>query len=81
MAHDIDDLREHLFETLAALRDKENPMDIERAHAVCAVATQVIDSAKVEVAFLKECGGKGSGFLLEQPKQPGQPRPPRLVRS
>lgn len=52
----LEDLRVHLFETLAALRDKEKPMDIERAKAISEVAKTVIDSAKVEVDFVRATG-------------------------
>lgn len=73
--NDITGLRGHLFETLAALRDPEKPMDIDRAKAIAEVARGIVDSAKVEVEFIKATGGKGSGFIaeLEAPK-PGQPR-------
>ena len=63
----INDLRDHLFETLEALRDEDKPMDIARAKAVADVAKQIIESAKVEVAHLKVTGGlSGSGFIPEQ---------------
>lgn len=52
----IDDLRDHLFETLEALRDEEKPMDLDRAKAVTDVAKVIVESAKVEVAFLKVTG-------------------------
>lgn len=52
----ISDLRDHLFETLEALKDKEQPMDIERAKAVCEVAQTVINSAKVEVEYMRAAG-------------------------
>jgi hypothetical protein len=42
----MSDLRDHLFETLEALKDEEKPMDIDRANAVCQVASQLIESAK-----------------------------------
>ena len=45
----ITDMREHLMQTLAALRDRENPMDVDRARAVAQVAGVLVDSAKVEV--------------------------------
>lgn len=76
--HTIEELREHLFGTLAALRDKDHPMDIERAHAVAEVAGKIIDTAKTEVAFLNAVGGKGTGFIPEQPRALGAPRPPAL---
>jgi hypothetical protein len=59
----IDDLREHLFETLRALRDKDNPMDIERARAISEVAQVVINTAKVEVDYLRVNGAGESNFL------------------
>ncbi len=60
----IDDLRNHLFETLEALKDTENPMDLDRAKAVAEVAKVLVDSAKVEVDFLRVTGGmKSTGFL------------------
>jgi len=45
----IENLREVLFFTLEGLRDKTNPMDIERAKAITDVAQTIINSAKVEV--------------------------------
>jgi hypothetical protein len=56
VAKTLDDLREHLFATLDALRDKEKPMEIERAKAISEVAAAVIDSAKAEVAYVKAMG-------------------------
>jgi hypothetical protein len=56
----ISDLRDHLFETLEALKDKDEPMDIARAQAVADVARVIVDSAKVEVGFLKVTGALAS---------------------
>lgn len=47
------DLRNHLFATLEALQDKEEPMDIERALAVASVAHEVVAAAKVEVDYAR----------------------------
>lgn len=66
--HDVDELRKHLFETLRALRDEKHPMDIERAKAISDTAQTIINSAKVEVEFIKNVGGAGSGFIPSQPK-------------
>lgn len=63
MSKGLTDLREHLFATLDALRDKENPMDIDRARAVSEVAKQLIDTAKVEVEYLRVAGGGESEFI------------------
>ena len=49
----LTDLREVLFQTLASLRDKANPMDIERARAVGDIAKVIINSAKVEVDYVR----------------------------
>ena len=65
----IEGLREHLFATLSALRDPEKPMEVERARAVADVAGKIIESAKVEVSYMKEVGGKGSGFIPEAPRR------------
>lgn len=73
-ANTIEDLRGALFDTLRALRDKENPMEIERAKAIAEVAREIVSSAKVEVEHMKIAGGRGSGFIpIEEPK-PGVPR-------
>lgn len=60
----INDLRDHLFETLEALKDTEKPMDLDRARAVADVARVIVESAKVEVDFLKVSGAfKSTDFL------------------
>lgn len=71
----IEGLREHLFATLAALRDPDKPMEVERARAVADVAGKIIESAKVEVSYMKEVGGKGSGFIPEAPRRPALEAP------
>lgn len=69
MANTIDDLRNHLFDTLTALKDKEHPMDLDRAQTVADVAKVIVESAKVEVNFLKVTGAlKSTGFLPEGEK-------------
>lgn len=70
MSNNIESLRQHLFETLAALKDKDKPMDIERAKAVSDVAQVIINTAKVEVEYAKATGQKGSTFLEKQPDLP-----------
>lgn len=86
MKNKIENLRDHLFATLEALRDTEKPMEIERARAISQVANSIIESAKVEVKFLDLVGGKGSGFVGEAaavtaPATPAAPAAPRLVGS
>lgn len=69
----IEDLRNHLFAALEGLADTEKPLELERARAIADVAKVVIESAKVEVSFLKVVdGGRGSGFM---PVDPGIEEP------
>jgi hypothetical protein len=71
MAHDIDALRAALFETLAGLRDKESPLDIDRARAIVSVAGAITDTAKVEVDFARATGREvASSFIAADPIQP-----------
>lgn len=67
----ISDVRAHLFAVLAGLRDKDNPMDIERAKAISDAAQVIINSAKVEVDYMKVAGypASGSGFLDSSPPE------------
>ncbi len=64
MKNHITDLRNHLFETLEMLKDKDKPMEIERAKAVADVAKEIIATAKVEVDFIRATGAAaGTGFI------------------
>lgn len=74
MSHTIADLRAHLFATLGDLRDKEKPLDIERAKAISEVAQTIINTAKVEVDHMRVSGQAGSGFLSGQ-HAPALPAP------
>ena len=56
MNNKISDLRNHLFETLEALKDEDTPMDLDRARAIADVSRVIVESAKVEVDFLKVTG-------------------------
>ncbi|HDR8962521.1 TPA: hypothetical protein QDB13_000070 [Burkholderia vietnamiensis] len=60
----ITDMREHLMQTLTALRDRENPMDVDRARAVAQVAGVLVDSAKVEVDYIKATGATGDSLFI-----------------
>lgn len=86
MKNKIEDLRDHLFETLEALKDENHPMELDRAKAVAEVAQVIVNSAKVECDYIKIAGGKGSGFIplaappITQAETPPVPCQPRLVR-
>lgn len=56
MKNKISDLRNHLFETLEALKDEEKPMELARAKAISEVAQTIINSAKVEIKFMEVSG-------------------------
>lgn len=66
----ITQLRQHLMDTLADLRDRAHPMEPDRARAVAQVASVLIDTAKVENEYLKMTGQDRSAFL-EQPAETG----------
>ncbi|AIV88162.1 hypothetical protein [Burkholderia pseudomallei] len=72
----ITDMREHLMQTLAALRDRENPMDVDRARAVAQVAGVLVDSAKVEVDYIKATGATGDSLFIS----PLNSDPDRLLK-
>lgn len=70
----INTLRDHLMQTLASLRDRENPMEPDRARAIGQVASVLIDSARVEVDYIKATGADRSDFLEGQPSEPTIPQ-------
>ncbi|OJY23580.1 hypothetical protein [Pandoraea sp. 64-18] len=72
MSNNISTVRQALLDTLADLRSRDNPMEIERARAVADVARVLVDTAKVEVDYLKVTGQSAAPFL-EQTDENGQP--------
>lgn len=67
----ITELRTQLLATLADLRNREQPMEPDRARAVAQVAAVLVDSAKVEVEFLRATHGTESAFLNTSEALPG----------
>lgn len=61
MSQDITSLREQLFATLAAVKD--GSIDIDRARAVNEIGKTILDTARVEVDYLRAIGGGESEFL------------------
>lgn len=59
----ITQMRAHLMDALAALKDRTQPMEPDRARAMAQVAGVLVESAKVEVEFLKVTGQDRSSFL------------------
>lgn len=76
MKNKIEDLRNHLFETIELLKDgDDNGMTIEKAKAIVQVSDKIIDTAKVEIDYLNtlneinpDVHHSASGFL-PKPKQ------------
>lgn len=63
MSSNIDEVRSHLMATLADLRSREKPMEVERARAVAQVAAVIVDTARVEVDYLRVTGQSSSAFM------------------
>lgn len=58
----ITDLRDHLFEALERLKDGD--LDIATAKAMTEVSQTIINSAKIEIDFIKATGStQDSGFI------------------
>ena len=76
MNNKMTDLRNHLFATLEALQDQDKPMDIERAKAIAEVGKVLVDSAKVEVMFIKAMDGdvKSTGCIESEKELPNHKR-------
>ena len=58
----IQDLRHHLFETIEMLKDKD--IDIATAKAIAEVGQVIVNTAKVEVSFIRATQStKDTGFI------------------
>lgn len=65
----IQDLRDTLFDVIAELKNPDSKIDIERVKAISDLSQVIINSAKVEVDYMKNVGGLGSGFIPMQPHE------------
>ena len=70
----ITQVRQSLLDTLADLRDRDNPMDVDRARAVAQVASVLVDTAKAEIDYIKATGADRSDFLEPAPTDPQIPQ-------
>jgi hypothetical protein len=64
--NNISKLQDHLFDTLESLKNKDTPMDIDKAKAIADVSQVIINSAKVECEHLKITGGTGTDFIEDK---------------
>jgi hypothetical protein len=68
MAKKIQDLRETLFDTIEGI--KNGKIDVEKAKAITNIAQVLVNSAKVEVDFLKNVNQQGNtGFISDSGKK------------
>lgn len=68
MSQNINDLRKTLFETLQGVKD--GTVSVEKARAVADLSQNIINTAKVEIDYLKAGGKVTSEFIeVSQPKQ------------
>lgn len=68
MSTTMDEVRQSLMDTLKDLRNADKPMEVDRARAVAQVASVLVDTARVEVEFLKVSQGHKSSFIAPEPK-------------
>ena len=61
MSQDITALREHLFDAIAGV--KSGSLDLDKARAINELGKTLVDTAKVEVDYLKALGGGESQFI------------------
>lgn len=65
----LSDLRNHLFETLEALKDKDEPMAVDRAKAIAEVSREIINSAKVELEAYEILGEVAEAPFFDSNRQ------------
>lgn len=74
MSNTIEELRADLFETLRSLKGKVEPIEIQRAKAICDVAGKIIDTGKLELAAAKKVGHQPSSRFFADTAQPEHPQ-------
>ncbi len=62
-SNDISAVRAHLLNALQDVCDTSKTVDKDRVHAICSVAQAIVDTAKVEVEYIKATDYIGTGFL------------------
>lgn len=63
----INDLRDHLFETIEMLKDGDKKMDLDKAKTIAEVAQVIVNSAKIEVDYLRVTGASESAAEFLNP--------------
>lgn len=75
MKNKLSDLRDHLFVALENLADADPEkleIAVRKADAISNVAKVIVDSARVEVDYMRHVGGtvEGSAFIESKPALP-----------
>jgi len=63
------DLRNLLFETVERLLENDSSLEVDRAKAIAEVGKVIVDTARVEIDFMRETGAVGSDFISTDPKR------------
>lgn len=63
MANNAEALYNTIFETISALKDKKDPMDLARAKAISGAVQTAVNLAKVEVDHMRATNGSGASFF------------------
>jgi hypothetical protein len=61
----VQDLIDNVMETIEALKDPDDPMDIQRAKAVCHAAQTIVNIAKVQVDFARLKEKEGDTYNIQ----------------
>jgi hypothetical protein len=69
--NNLETLRSLLFETLRDVKDGK--MDLDRARGVNEIAKTLVDTAKVEVDFVRATDGTESSFIVGDSPAPQLP--------
>lgn len=73
LERNITGVREALFEQLERLRTNANDAEIKRAKAVSEIAGRIVDSARVEVEYVRATTSDGTGFMSKPEEKPELP--------
>jgi hypothetical protein len=68
---DIVALRKHLFDSIKRLGLNASPEEIERAKAIADTAQVIVNTAKVEIDFIKATGNPGGSGFIPLAERPG----------
>ena len=72
MSNDITALRAHLFDAIAAV--KSGQMDLQQARTISELSQTIINSAKIEVDFMRVTGAdRATTFISSEEAPPALP--------